>query len=193
MKNGKKMIYNAGSMFTQAQWDTRKKEGLVLREMFPEMEISNPVDFETDNTSRPTNELIFNLDYQGLTAADYVIFEIDGWDSGTYMEFGLMVEQAIHNSQKYLLPVISDFRLKQGILKGEIVGFSLNEMVSGAFGYAPLNQGEVPQMIVCDSHQSACEAIKAIETGDIKDFRNRFDIKNCYQNDDLYHGFLAIK
>jgi hypothetical protein len=45
--------------------------------MFPEMVVGNPVDFETNQTQRPTNEAIFVMDYQGLTDADYVIFEID--------------------------------------------------------------------------------------------------------------------
>jgi hypothetical protein len=105
------------------------------------------------------------------------------------MEFGLMVEQALHNPNKYLFVVISDFRFKQGLLKGEIPGFGLNEMISGAFYYQPLNQGPVPQLIVCENHETARAAIQAIENGDTQDYQKRFDIKNIYHNDDLYHGF----
>ncbi|ATZ18395.1 hypothetical protein ESOMN_v1c00090 [Williamsoniiplasma somnilux] len=189
MKNGKKMIYNAGSMFTEAQWNTRKIEGAALKEMFPNMIVGNPVDFDTNQSDRPTNEQIFDLDYAELTNADYVIFEIDGWDSGTHMEFGLLWEQARHNPQKHLFAIISDFRFKQGILKGEIPGFGLNEMISGSFYSKHLNKGEVPQLIVCDSHKTAREAIQAIETGDTKNFRQRFDIKEIYHEESLYHGF----
>ncbi|WP_026389467.1 nucleoside 2-deoxyribosyltransferase [[Acholeplasma] multilocale] len=189
MRNGQKVIYNAGSMFTEAQWNTRKLEGAALREMFPEMVIGNPVDFDTNQTERPTNAAIFAMDYKELTEADYIIFEIDGWDSGTHVEFGLLLEQAMHNPNKYLLPIISDFRFKQGLLKGEIPGLGLNEMITGAFYAEKLNLGDVPQLTVVDSHESARNAIKAIETGDTKNFRQRFDIKEMYQNDGVYHGF----
>lgn len=46
--------------------------------MFPDFIIGNPVDFEINQTVRPTNKAIFNLDYAGLTDADYIIFELDG-------------------------------------------------------------------------------------------------------------------
>ncbi|WP_027063489.1 nucleoside 2-deoxyribosyltransferase [Mesoplasma seiffertii] len=189
MRNNQKVIYNAGSMFTEAQWDARKAEGAALKEMFPDFWIGNPVDFDTNQTERPTNKAIFEMDFEGLTDADYVILEIDGWDSGTHMEFGLVVQQAIANKQKYLFPIISDFRFKQGILRGEIPGLGINEMITGAFYYDALNQGEVPQLIVCDSHKTAREAIKAIETGDTKNYRERFDIKDLYAEDSIYHGF----
>ncbi|AHB36042.1 nucleoside 2-deoxyribosyltransferase [Spiroplasma apis] len=175
------VIYNAGSMFTEAQWNQRKMEGKKLREMFPSFEIHNPVDFDSNQVERPTNTFIFEQDYNGLTDSKFVIFEIDGWDSGTHMEFGLMVEQAINNPNKYLLPIVSDFRVKQGILEGEFPGFGINEMFSGAFHYEKLNKGDVPQMIVCESHEKAREAIKAICDNDTKNFRDRFDIKDIYK------------
>ncbi|WP_031542372.1 nucleoside 2-deoxyribosyltransferase [Mesoplasma photuris] len=189
MRKDKKVIYNAGSMFTEAQWNTRKEEGAALRALLPDLIVGNPVDFDTNQTERPTNAKIFQVDYKELTEADYVIFEIDGWDSGTHMEFGLCVEQAIHNKNKYLFAIISDFRFKQGILKGEIPGLGLNEMITGAFYFEQLDQGDVPQMIVCDSHKSAREAIKAIETGDTANYRERFDIKHTYASESVYHGF----
>ncbi|WP_338956071.1 nucleoside 2-deoxyribosyltransferase [Spiroplasma endosymbiont of Polydrusus cervinus] len=189
MKDNRKVIYNAGSMFTEAQWNTRKQEGDLLREMFPDFVISNPVDFETNQTVRPTNKAIFELDYAELTDADYVIFELDGWDSGTHMEFGLMVEQGLHNKKKYLFPVISDFRLQQGILKGECPGFGLNEMITGALYFEPLNSGDIPQITLCVSHKMACEAIKAIEMGEIADYREKYDIKDIFKEDKLYNGF----
>ena len=186
----KKIIYNAGSMFNEAQWDQRKKEGAALRELFPDYEIKNPVDFDTNQGTAPTNQAIFALDYAGLKAAEYVILEIDGWDSGTHMEFGLVVEMAKNNPNKRLYPIISDFRYKQGIIKGEIVGFGLNEMITGAFYDEDLDSGDVPQLTLCASHQSAREAIKAFETGDVKDYRQRFDLKNLYHDSEsVYHGF----
>lgn len=189
MQDNKKVIYNAGSMFTEAQWNTRKAEGERLRAMFPNFIIGNPVDFETNQAVRPTNKAIFDLDYDGLTAADYVIFELDGWDAGTHMEFGLMVEQAMHNNKKYLFPIISDFRLQQGILKGECPGFGLNEMLTGALYYEKLNQGVIPQITLCNSHAMACAAIKAIESGDETNYRQKYDIKEVFKDDKLYHGF----
>lgn len=189
MKNGKKYIYNAGSMFTEAQWKTRKIEGDELRKLFPDFLVGNPVDFDTNGTERPTNKAIFEFDYEGLTAADFVIFEIDGWDSGTHMEFGLMVEQAMHNKNKYLFPIISDFRVKQGILKGEYPGFGINEMITGAFYTDKLDKGDVPQLTLCDSHETARKAIRAILDGDTKNYRKRFDIKEMYKDDSMYHGF----
>jgi len=182
-----KMIYNAGSMFTEAQWNTRKHEGEELRKLLPDLIIKNPVDFDTNQSKRPTNQAIFDLDYKELTEANYIIFEIDGWDSGTQMEYGLAVEQAKHNKDKYLFPVISDFRYKQGLLKGELPGFGLNEMITGSFHDQTLNAGDVPQLIVCESHQKAREAIKALETNDLKDYRQRFDSKELYRTTNMYH------
>lgn len=176
-------------MFTEAQWNTRKLEGEALRKLFPDFEVLNPVDFDTNQAVRPTNLDIFEKDYEGLSKSKYVIIEIDGWDSGTHMEYGLMFEQALHNSNKYLFCVMSDFRVPQGLLKGEIPGFGINEMISGSFFYPPLNQGEVPQLIVCSSHAKAREAIKAIEDGQTQDYCQRFDKKFLYTRDDMYHGF----
>lgn len=189
MKNNKKVIYNAGSIFTEAQWNARKLEGNILREMFPDFIINNPIDFETNKITRPTNKEIFELDYSCLSNADYVIFELDGWDSGTHMEFGLMIEQAINNKNKYLLPIISDFRLQQGILKGECPGFGLNEMLTGALYYESLNSGDIPQITLCNSHMSACAAIKSIEIGEIKNYRKKYDIKYIFKENKFYHGF----
>ncbi|ATG97703.1 nucleoside 2-deoxyribosyltransferase [Mesoplasma lactucae] len=188
MKN--KIIYNAGSMFNEAQWDARKREGEELRKMFPDYTIKNPVDFDTNQGTAPTNEEIFALDYKGIKESDIVILEMDGWDSGTHMEFGLVVEMAKNDPSKLVFPIISDFRYKQGVIHGEIVGFGLNEMITGAFYDKDLNKGDVPQLTVVDSHKSAREAIKAILTGDTKNYRERFDIKDLYkQTNDVYHGF----
>lgn len=191
MKNNKKVIYNAGSMFTEAQWNARKYEGNILRKIFPNFFIKNPVDFEINKFKRPKNKKIFEVDYSSLTEADYVILELDGWDSGTYMEFGLVVEQAINNKNKYLFPIISDFRLKQGILKGEYPGFGLNEMITGALYYEILNNGEVPQITLCNSHELACNAISSIESKKTENYRKKYDIKNIFKEKehDLYHGF----
>jgi len=184
-----KVVYNAGSMFTEAQWKTRKSEGEALRSLLPNLRIDNPVDFDTNQTERPTNEAIFLADYEAIKQASYVIFEIDGWDSGTHMEYGLAVEQAKNNPDKYLFVIISDFRFKQGILKGEIPGLSLNEMITGSFHDPQLNQGEVPQLIVCASHEIARQAIQAIETGNTVDYRQKFDSKDLYRQGQIYHGF----
>jgi hypothetical protein len=94
------------------------------------------------------------------------------------VEFGLSLEQAKRNPEKYLFAVISDFRFKQGTVKGEIPGFGLNEMITGSFYDDDLDAGPVPRLIVCESHQKAREAVKAIETNDLKNYRQRFDIKN---------------
>lgn len=185
-----KIIYNAGSMFNEAQWAYRKKEGAELRKLFPNHSIKNPVDFDTNQGTAPTNKEIFEMDYRSFKDADYVIFELDGWDSGTHMEFGLAVEMAKNDPNKRLFPVISDFRYKQGLIKGEIIGFGLNEMITGAFYDDDLDQGEVPRLVVCDSHETARRAIKAFEDGDVENYRARFDIKNLYrESDSVYHGF----
>ncbi|WP_338983908.1 nucleoside 2-deoxyribosyltransferase [Spiroplasma endosymbiont of Othius punctulatus] len=181
MRNNKKYIYNAGSMFNEAQQTARKNEGNELRKMFPSFIIDNPIDTDEFKHERPTNKKIFEVDYNGVRDADFVIFELDSNDSGTHMEFGLAVEQAINNKDKYLFAIVSDFRFKSGSFGNEIPGFGLNEMFSGAFFYEQLVKGEVPQIIVCDSHKSAREAIKAIVNNDTKDYLKRFDIKNIWK------------
>lgn len=181
MRNNKKMIYNAGSMFNEAQQVARIAEGKELRKMFPDFIIDNPIDTDEFKNERPTNKKIFEVDYRGVRDADFVIFELDSNDSGTHMEFGLAVEQAIQNKNKYLFPIISDFRFKSGSFGNEIPGFGINEMFSGAFFYEELLDKNVPQIIVCDSHKSAREAIKAIVDNDSDNFTERFDIKNIWK------------
>lgn len=148
------------------------------------------MDFDTNQGTAPTNKEIFELDYHGFKEAEYVIFELDSWDAGTYMEFGLAVEMAKNDPKKHLFPIISDFRYKQGVIKGEIIGFGLNEMITGAFYDEDLDAGDVPRLVVCDSHESARQAIKALEDGDVENYRSRFDIKRLYHEaDNVYHGF----
>ncbi|WP_339022829.1 hypothetical protein [Spiroplasma endosymbiont of Crioceris asparagi] len=188
MRDNKKVIYNAGSMFTSAQWDARKREGEKLKKVFPNFWIGNPVDFDTNQTERPTNQAIFKMDYDGLNDADYVILEIDSWDSGTEMEFGLVFQQALTNKNKVLIPVISDFRFKQGILNGEIPGFQLNAMITGAFEYDQVNDPKNPQMFLCGTHDDAIEVIKLLEANKPEE-AFKFDIKDTYKNESLYIGF----
>ncbi|WP_339022830.1 hypothetical protein [Spiroplasma endosymbiont of Crioceris asparagi] len=190
MRNNKKVIYNAGSMFNEAQIQTRLNEGKILRKQFKNMIIENPIDFDfNEPDSSPTMKQIFSYDFQALTDADYLIFEIDSDDSGTNVEYGLAVEQAIKNKEKYLFVVISNQLFHRGIKKYEIPGFGLNEMITGSFYYEPLDNGDVPQLIVCDSHATAVKAIEAIESGKTQNYREKFDIKNAYKNKKYYNGF----
>ena len=49
-------LYLAGSLFNEAEVAQRQKEGKILREMFPNLEIFNPIEqpFNENKASLPT-------------------------------------------------------------------------------------------------------------------------------------------
>jgi len=186
-----KAIYNAGSMFTETQWNGRKIEGENLRKAFPEFNIYNPVDFDTNTGISPTPLQIWNFDYQKVQASKYLIFELDSFDTGTIMEFAIAVEMAkTSQPEKVLIPVISDFRYYQQASAKQLPEFSMNHFVFGAIFDEQLNAEQ--RIYLAKSHQDAIEIIKNhenyLKTQDQfhMQINQQIDMKNLYDDGNMY-------
>ncbi|WP_338972427.1 nucleoside 2-deoxyribosyltransferase [Spiroplasma endosymbiont of Panorpa germanica] len=179
-----KTIYNAGSMFNEAQIQQRKKEGNNLRQNFADFEIANPIDFDTNLGVCPTPLEIWNADYELLKKAEYVIFELDSLDHGMIAEMGIAIEMAKSTqANKFLVTVISDFRYYQRCSKFQINEFSINHFVFGQLFDTQLNQEN--RILQVKSHDQAILAIKNWEA-----YLNTKDDKYLKMNEELDQKFI---
>jgi len=102
-------VYLAGPLFTEAEQVQRRKEGAILKERFPQLDLYNPVDapFNLKKEELPSAQVIFDGDYKELAESDILIADISDEDSGTIMEIGLAIEQ----NKKIIIGINSDMRL----------------------------------------------------------------------------------
>ena len=121
-------VYVAGALFNEAEVNQRKKEGKVLRERFPQLEIFNPIDqpFNENKQSLPTPQDIFNGDTQAVLEADIFIADVTNEDAGVMVELGI----AIASQTKYIIAINSDIRL-QSANQYDIPSYSMNHYVLG--------------------------------------------------------------
>ncbi|WP_342263573.1 nucleoside 2-deoxyribosyltransferase [Spiroplasma endosymbiont of Clivina fossor] len=155
-------VYNAGPLFSEAEQNQRRAEGINLRKQLgSNFEILNPIEFSFNSeNATPKNNEIFKKDYEEIKRSKYVIFDIDGRDSGTYMEYGFAFEQCLHE-EKYLICVYSDFRLYQSNIDvAEIPGYGINEMISGSLQYNDISKKKIFKV---KNFQEAINKIKEIE------------------------------
>lgn len=131
------MIYIAGSLFTEAEIEQRKKEANYLRHKLQELEIEtvvfNPIENPfNDKSSQPQAIDIFKGDYRAMEAAKYFLFNLDNpLDAGVFLELGQMLER-----DKKIFPVVSDIRMPNaGDYEGKYVPYGLNQYVIGALDY----------------------------------------------------------
>lgn len=186
-----KEIYNAGSMFNEAQVNQRKIEGINLREAFPQMQISNPIDFPTNSGKTPTPLQIWAADYQHVKDSVYLIFEFDSFDHGVIMEFALAIEMAkATQANKFLVVVISDFRYHQKSSTHQLSAYSINHFMYGAIYDTQLNDEK--RIYLAKSHQDAITMIKNqeefLKTKDSKfiNFNDELDYKFIYHDGEMF-------
>lgn len=128
------MIYIAGSLFTEAEINQRKKEGKEVREALPGANIFNPIESNVNDKSKlPTSEDIFIEDYGIIKKSNYFLFNLDNEsDAGVFMELG----QALEAGKRNIYPVLSDMRMPQaGEYDKEHVPFGFNQYVIGALDH----------------------------------------------------------
>ncbi|AXK50742.1 nucleoside 2-deoxyribosyltransferase [Spiroplasma alleghenense] len=181
-----KKIYNAGSMFNEAQINQRKIEGVNLRKELKGFDIANPIDFDSNLGLGvcPTPKVIWEADYEQLQKAEYVIFELDSLDHGMISEFGIAVEMAkSSHPNKYLIVVISDFRYYQKGSTTQISEFAINHFVFGQLFDQQLNDEN--RIIQVASHNEAIQAIKNREL-----YLENRDDKYLKLNQDLDKKYL---
>lgn len=128
-------LYLAGSLFNEAEVAQRQKEGKILREMFPNLEIFNPIEqpFNENKASLPTPEMIYEADANAVIDCDIFIADLTNEDSGVMVELGL----AIQSQTKIIIGINSDIRLKTAN-QYDIPTYGMNHFVLGGilkYGY----------------------------------------------------------
>ena len=109
-------VYIAGSLFNEAENAQRKKEGKLMKEMFPHLDIFNPVDqpFNENKQSLPTPIEIYEA-------------ELTHEDAAVMVELGI----AIKSNTKIIIGMNSDIRLMSAN-QYEIPTYGMNHYVLGA-------------------------------------------------------------
>lgn len=139
-------VYLAGSLFNEAEVSQRLKEGKILREKFPQIDLFNPIEmpFNEDKQSLPTPEKIFLADAKAVMESDICIFDLTNDDPGVMVELGLAIAY-----NKIIIGINSDIRLKSAN-KYIIPSYSMNHFVLGAI----LTHG-----VLVYSFDEACEKL----------------------------------
>lgn len=120
-------VYLAGALFNEAEVEQRKKEGRILRENFPNLDIFNPIDqpFNENKQSLPTPEEIYTNDANAVKNCDIAIFDLTNEDAGVMVELGLAIAYG-----KIIIGINSDIRLKSSN-KYDIPTYGMNHFVLG--------------------------------------------------------------
>lgn len=122
-------VYVAGSLFNEAEVAQRKKEGMLLRERFPQLDIFNPIDqpFNENKQSLPTPIDIYEADTKAVAECDVFIADLTNEDAGVMVELGI----AIHTGAKIIIGINSDIRLISAN-RYEVPTYGMNHYVLGA-------------------------------------------------------------
>lgn len=123
-------LYLAGPLFNEAEVEQRKKEGIILRQNFKELDIFNPVDqpFNKNKSKNlPTPVEIYEGDTNAIIDSDIFVADITNNDPGVLVELGLAI---MNPKTKIIICINSDIRLK-GSNKYEIPPYSMNHYVLG--------------------------------------------------------------
>lgn len=122
-------VYIAGSLFNEAENAQRKKEGKLMKEMFPHLDIFNPVDqpFNENKQSLPTPIEIYEADTKAVEECDIFIADLTNEDAGVMVELGI----AIKSNTKIIIGINSDIRLMSAN-QYEIPTYGMNHYVLGA-------------------------------------------------------------
>ena len=128
-------IYNVGPLFTEAESKQRRYEGEKIRQFLEEnkieYELSNPIDMPTSSKQDVTSSEIYQADYQRLSKADVVFFDLSSEDSGSCVALGLIMEKVLQGKKIDLYPVFFDIRLSRNGQSGLESSCGFNSMVVG--------------------------------------------------------------
>lgn len=122
-------VYIAGSLFNEAEAVQRKKEGELLRQNFPGLEIFNPIDqpFNENKEALPTPQEIYEGDTRAVEECDIFIADLTNEDAGVMVELGI----AIQSDTAIIIGINSDIRLKSAN-RYEVPTYGMNHYVLGA-------------------------------------------------------------
>lgn len=130
----KMKAYIAGSLFNEAEVAQRKKEGKIMSERFPELDIFNPIDqpFNKNKQTLPTPVDIYINDTQAIIESDVFIVDLTNEDAGVMVELGI----AIMSGTATIIGINSDIRIPSAN-QYDIPAYGMNHYVLGAI----LNHG----------------------------------------------------
>lgn len=122
-------VYVAGSLFNEAEAAQRKKEGILLRKRFPQLDIFNPIDqpFNENKQSLPSPIDIYEADTKAVEDCDVFIADLTNEDAGVMVELGI----AIQTAGKIIIGINSDIRLISAN-RYEVPTYGMNHYVLGA-------------------------------------------------------------
>ena len=128
-------VYNVGPLFTEAEKKQRQYEGRkiseLLRNNFIDFELSNPIDMPTSNQRDVTSSEIYQADYERLSKADVVFFDLSNEDSGSCVALGIIMEKKLQGKKISVYPIIHDIRLSRNGQSGLESSCGFNSMVVG--------------------------------------------------------------
>lgn len=121
-------VYVAGSLFNEAEVAQRKKEGQLLRERFPSLDMFNPIDqpFNENKASLPTPQEIYEADTKAVEECDVFIADLTNEDAGVMVVLGI----AIKSNTKIIIGINSDIRLADAN-RYDIPTYGMNHYVLG--------------------------------------------------------------
>lgn len=122
-------VYVAGSLFNEAEAAQRKKEGILLRKRFPQLDIFNPIDqpFNENKQSLPSPIDIYEADTKAVEDCDVFIADLTNEDAGVMVELGI----AIQTPGKIIIGINSDIRLISAN-RYDVPTYGMNHYVLGA-------------------------------------------------------------
>ena len=120
--------YIAGSLFNEAEVAQRKREGELLRQRFPQLDIFNPIDqpFNENKQTLPTPEEIYEADTKAVEECDIFIADLTNEDAGVMVELGIAIKM-----NAIIIGINSDIRLKSAN-QYDIPTYGMNHYVLGA-------------------------------------------------------------
>lgn len=128
-------LYIVGPLFTEAEEKQRRYEGNVLRSTLQEhgvmAHIDNPIEFPVNGAGNITAAEIYQADYQRLSDADVVFFDLSNEDSGSCVALGLIMEKKLQGKPIAVYPVIHDLRLSRNGMSGLESSCGFNSMMVG--------------------------------------------------------------
>lgn len=128
MRRYKMKTYIAGSLFNEAEVAQRKREGELLRQRFPQLDIFNPIDqpFNENKQTLPTPEEIYEADTKAVEECDIFIADLTNEDAGVMVELGIAIK-----TNAIIIGINSDIRLKSAN-QYDIPTYGMNHYVLGA-------------------------------------------------------------
>lgn len=175
-------IYNAGPLFSEAEVAQRKLEGVNLRKFLGKYcQILNPIDFPFNEDAGVAPDVsIFTGDYNHMSNSKYFIFDMDGRDPGTYVEYGLALEMATQR-ECYVIAVYSDFRVGRQ-LKSQWPSYAINSFMMGNLESEHFLKYSPRRVYAVRSHKHAIETILKLEKNKMTDYSEFDAFLEMYKN-----------